>query len=315
MDLLDTSSSQCKILIDKNKKYVIRYPRNIGIVREYYRFTPESDIIDLLVKNCIKVPKNIKATTHYLVQEYIEGSLLSEIFHDHNNIDKDIINQIIDQICRLTTIDYAPHLKYASWIDNRSFYIFQCQNTLAVFQKYYQSLNGLYDQLGISSDILNILFSYSTQIDNNRNLSIIHGDRHKKNAILQNNGKIVFIDWELGGVGDLTYDIAFHLHQMAYTEEDEDYFINRLKEKYMGDFNHLLEDIKLYRLFILARSCIYHVYWTDLIYREGNELDKKRQLGHFMRRYNKLCKFPEFNLSYKSEEELENIFKRFSKLR
>lgn len=310
MDLLDTSSSQCKILLDENKKYVIRYPRDIGVAREYYRFTPEFDLIELLANSSIKIPKNIKATSHYLVQEYIEGSLLSEKFKDHNSIDKDIIKQIVDQICHLTTIDFASLLKYASWIDNRSFYTFQCQNTLAVFQNYYQNLNDLYDKLGISSDIFNILSSYSTQIDNNRNLSIIHGDRHKKNAILQNNKKIVFIDWELGGVGDLAYDIAFHLHQMAYTEEDEAFFMSKLEEKYIGDFSHLFQDINLYRLFILARSCIYHVYWTNLIYREGNDLDKKIQLGHFMRRYNKLSKFPEFNLFYKSEEELDSAFKR-----
>jgi len=315
MDLQDTSSPQCKILLDENKKYVIRYPRVIGVVQEYYRFTPEFVVIDLLEKNNIEVPKNIKVTSHYLVQEYIEGSLLSDIFQDHNNIDREVINQIVDQICCLTTIDYTPILKYTNWTDNRSFYTFQCQNTLVVFQNYYQSLSGLYDKLGISSDVLNILSSYSTQIDNNRELSIIHGDRHKKNIILQNNGKILFIDWELGGVGDLAYDIAFHLHQMAYTEEDEDFFINRLAEKYIGDFPKLFKDIKLYRLFILARSCIYHVYWTDLIYRERNDLDKKKQLGHFMRRYNKLSKFQEFNLSYKSEEELENIFKKFSNTR
>lgn len=313
MDFLDTSSPKCKILSEGNTKYVIRYPRNIGVVQEYYRYTPENDVIKVLANNCIKVPKTIKVTKQYLLQEYIEGRLLSEIFKDHNKIDINVINQIVDQICHLTTIDCTELLKFASWINNKSFYTFQCQNTLEVFQNYYRRLNRLYSQLGISLDILNILSSYSNQLDNNRNLSLIHGDRHKKNIILQNNGEIVFIDWELGGIGDIAYDIAFHLHQMAYIEEDEKIFINRLKEKYMGDFNHLLEDIKLYRLFILARSCIYHVYWTDLIYKEGNDLDKKKQLRHFMRRFNKLSKFREFNLSYKSEKELDNIFKSFNK--
>ena len=48
-------------------------------------------------------------------------------------------------------------------------------------------------------------------------------------------------------VGDLAYDIAFHLHQMAYTDEDEDYFMNQLKKQYTGDFESLYRDIKLYK--------------------------------------------------------------------
>lgn len=96
MDLLDASSSQWKNLIDENKKYVIRYLRNIGVIEEHYSFTLEIDVIGLLVNNCIKAPKNIKATIHYLVQDYIERSLLSEKFQDHNNVDKDVINHIVD---------------------------------------------------------------------------------------------------------------------------------------------------------------------------------------------------------------------------
>lgn len=311
MKFIDTSSSQCKILKYENKKYIIRYPNNIGVVSEYYRFTPETAIIDLLEKNNIKVPKNIKITPYYLVQEYIEGNLLSDIYQDYNKIDRKIINQIINQICLLTEVDYTSLLKYTSWTNNRSFYTFQCQNTMSVFQNYYQRLKDLYDKLGISSNILNILMSYSNQIDNNRNLSIIHGDRHKKNIILQNNEKVVFIDWKLGGIGDLAYDIAFHLHQMAYAKEDEKFLLNKLEETYTGNFKMLLKDIKLYKLFILARSCIYHVYWTYLVYKEENEWDKKKQLVHFMRRYNRLSEFTEFALSYKNEEELDNIFRDF----
>ena len=36
MEILDTSSKQCKILIQDGKKYVIRYPRTIGKTVEYF---------------------------------------------------------------------------------------------------------------------------------------------------------------------------------------------------------------------------------------------------------------------------------------
>ncbi|MCI8545539.1 MAG: phosphotransferase [Bacilli bacterium] len=313
MELLETSSNQCKIFIHENERYVIRYPRSIGVSREYYRSTPEYEIIGLLIKNNIKVPKIIELKPNYLVQEYIYGELLSDLFEDHHKIDKMIIIKIVKQICLLTSINYKSLLNYINWTDNRSFYTFQCQNTEIIFQKYYQNLKGLYNALGISPRIISTLFSYASRIENKRSLSIIHGDRHKKNIILQSNGELIFIDWELGCVGDLAYDIAFHLHQMAYTDEDEDYFMNQLKKQYTGDFESLYRDIKLYRIFILARSCIYHVYWTNLLYQEQKEVAKKKQLGHFMRRYNKLSKISEFNLSYKNEEDLDQIFENFRK--
>lgn len=313
MKILNTSSNQCKILIDKDKKYVIRYPRSIGVTREYYRSTPELEIIELLSKNNIDVPKIIKNTSQYLIQEYISGSLLSNLYEDHKDIDKEIINQIIDQICLLTTISGDSLLKYANWTNNSGYYTFQLNNTNLVFEQYYQILGPLYHKLGISKNIMDVLVPYASQLDDNRNISVIHGDRHKKNVILQDNKKVFFIDWELGCIGDIAYDIAFHLHQMAYTKNDENYFMDRLKEKYTGNFETLLNDINLYRLFILTRSMLYHVYWTYLLYKEEDKDAREKQLSHFMKRYNRLSSFKEFNLSFKEKDELDIIFKNYNK--
>ena len=141
----------------------------------------------------------------------------------------------------------------------------------------------------------------------------MHGDRHKKNAILSNSGEVIFIDWELGCIGDIAYDIAFHLHQMAYTPEDEQYFFSQLRSHFSGDTEKLLSDVELYRLFILARSTLYHVYWTDLVYQGNDKDEKEKQLGHFMRRYNRLSNHKEFNLEPKSEEGLDKIFEQYRK--
>jgi hypothetical protein len=37
MEVLDTSSKQCKIIIRDGKKYVIKFPRKIRETIEYYR--------------------------------------------------------------------------------------------------------------------------------------------------------------------------------------------------------------------------------------------------------------------------------------
>lgn len=129
--------------------------------------------------------------------------------------------------------------------------------------------------------------------------------------MVSKNGEITFIDWELGCIGDLAYDIGFHLHQMAYTEDDERYFLDKIAEKFNGDSFKLLHDVELYRKFLLARSTLYHAYWADLEYQKDNKEDKEKQLGHFMRRYNKLSKYKDFNLEAKLQDELNSIFEEY----
>ena len=218
MEILNTSSSQCKILISNDKKYVLRYPRKIRQTVEYYRSTPETEVIKILQNNNVKCPKILYSNEQYSIQEYVEGQLLADKFEDHKNIEKSIIDQIVNQICLLTSVNGSELLKYASWKDNNSFYYFQCQNTEKIFIDYYKKLETIYKKLGISLDTIKELYKLTHQISNERKLSVIHGDRHKKNIIVSENGEITFIDWELGCIGDLAYDIGFHLHQMAYTE-------------------------------------------------------------------------------------------------
>lgn len=311
MEILNTSSSQCKILISNDKKYVLRYPRKIRQTVEYYRSTPETEIIKILQNNNVKCPKILYSNEQYSIQEYVEGQLLADKFEDHKDIEKSIIDQIVNQICLLTSVDGSELLKYASWKDNNSFYYFQCQNTEKIFIDYYKKLETIYKKLGISLDTIKELYKLTHQISNERKLSVIHGDRHKKNIIVSENGEITFIDWELGCIGDLAYDIGFHLHQMAYTEEDERYFLDKIAKKFDGDSSKLLHDVEMYKLFLLARSTLYHVYWTDLEYQKNNNEDKEKQLGHFMRRYNKLSKYKIFNLEPKSQDELNSIFEEY----
>ncbi len=97
--------------------------------------------MEILQKYNVRTPKILYMNKDYSIQEYIEGQLLSDIFEDHEDIDKNIIKQI-------------------------------------------------YDKLNISSDVLLHLYNNVSKISDSRNLSIIHGDRHKKNAILSDDGEL-----------------------------------------------------------------------------------------------------------------------------
>ena len=57
MAVLDTWSRHCKIIEQDGKKYVIRYARKCGVTQEYYCLIPESEVIEILQKYDIQVPK------------------------------------------------------------------------------------------------------------------------------------------------------------------------------------------------------------------------------------------------------------------
>lgn len=54
-----------------------------------------------------------------------------------------------------------------------------------------------------------------------RPFCLVHSDVHRKNMILAD-GHTVFLDWELALWGDPLYELAVHLHKMAYFDDERD---------------------------------------------------------------------------------------------
>jgi aminoglycoside phosphotransferase (APT) family kinase protein len=54
-----------------------------------------------------------------------------------------------------------------------------------------------------------------------RPFRLLHTDVHRKNMIVRA-AAVVFIDWELALLGDPVYDLAVHLHKMAYLPDERE---------------------------------------------------------------------------------------------
>ena len=67
-------SNYCQV-INEDKK-VIKYQRKVGITQEYYRSTPELEILKILSKYEINIPKILEFNDEYFIEEYIDGTLL-----------------------------------------------------------------------------------------------------------------------------------------------------------------------------------------------------------------------------------------------
>lgn len=291
-------SNYCKVMSEEKK--IVKYQRRIGITQEYYRSIPESEVLEILSKYGMNVPKVLELYDDYFVEEYIDGTLLDDIYTDYSNIDKIVIDDIINNIVGLIRIDFQSLSKYSKWDNVRGFFEYQILNTEEIWNEYNTSYDVFYNLLGINKSTIFKLKQLSKKINFNRPLCLIHGDRHKNNMIKKDN-QVYYIDWELSCVGDLAYDIAFHIHQMKYSEADLKYFLLNLEKRLPYEYKSAINDINIYLCFITMRSVIYYVkILYDCDYSE-------KLLDKFYIRLQKLCEYTELGIKLVSKNDIKTL--------
>lgn len=291
-------SNYCKVMSEDKK--IVKYQRRIGITQEYYRSIPESEVLEILSKYGMNVPKVLELYDDYFVEEYIDGTLLDDIYTDYSNIDKIVIDDIINNIVGLIRIDFQSLSKYSKWDNVRGFFEYQILNTEEIWNEYNTSYDVFYNLLGINKSTIFKLKQLSKKINFNRPLCLIHGDRHKNNMIKKGN-QVYYIDWELSCVGDLAYDIAFHIHQMKYSEADLKYFLLNLENRLPYEYKSAINDINIYLCFITMRSVIYYVkILYDCDYSE-------KLLDKFYIRLQKLCEYTELGIKLVSKNDIKTL--------
>lgn len=291
-------SNYCKVMSEDKK--IVKYQRRIGITQEYYRSIPESEVLEILSKYGMNVPKVLEIYDDYFVEEYIDGTLLDDIYTDYSNIDKIVIDDIINNIVGLIRIDFQSLSKYSKWDNVRGFFEYQILNTEEIWNEYNTSYDVFYNLLGINKSTIFKLKQLSKKINFNRPLCLIHGDRHKNNMIKKDN-QVYYIDWELSCVGDLAYDIAFHIHQMKYSEADLKYFLLNLENRLPYEYKSAINDINIYLCFITMRSVIYYVkILYDCDYSE-------KLLDKFYIRLQKLCEYTELGIKLVSKNDIKTL--------
>lgn len=78
---------------------------------------------------------------------------------------------------------------------------------------------SLYEALGVPEDPGGALAARVGRLAR-RPFRLLHADIHRKNVIVADGGRVVFLDWELALWGDPVYDLADHLHKTSCTAAD-----------------------------------------------------------------------------------------------
>ncbi|MFI1400104.1 phosphotransferase [Streptomyces sp. NPDC020681] len=94
-----------------------------------------------------------------------------------------------------------------------------------VYRKQADRFGQLFKELGVPDDALAQLKTATAGLAE-RPFSLIHGDLHRENFIVDHAGDLWTIDWELAMIGDPLYDLATHLHLMRYSKKEEERIID-----------------------------------------------------------------------------------------
>lgn len=89
-----------------------------------------------------------------------------------------------------------------------------------VYAKNHTEFGGLFEELGVRGDSFTTLRKHVAGL-RKRPFCLLHADLHRKNFVVDSQGELWTIDWELAMLGDPLYDLATHLYLMHYPADQQ----------------------------------------------------------------------------------------------
>lgn len=160
-------------------------------------------------------------------QRFIEGSTLGGRLRFGRRVPDKIFQQIVglfEQMAQITPIkldelhvvrrckeaDRAEEGDSAGFLDRLIAF-----SQEKVFGGSQDRFGALFAELGVSGESFTLLRKHVAGLTE-RPFCLLHADLHRKNFIVDRDGRLWTIDWELAMLGDPLYDLATHLYLMNF---------------------------------------------------------------------------------------------------
>lgn len=172
-----------------------------------------------------RVPRllHVSDSPAFQVYEFVSGDLLDLVAPRGASVPALVLREVVtlfDELLRVPR-DALP-ASPAGWPEDGDTAAF-AQRLSDVTETVHASFRGhysvLFDQLGLPDQPL-ARPTDRWQSLRSRPFRLAHCDVHRKNMIL-NQSHVVFLDWELALWADPVYDLAVHLHKMAYQPAEQ----------------------------------------------------------------------------------------------
>ena len=241
------------------------------------RFFPSEDelLLRLADIGTLRIPPTRRLDSLGLVVHgFVEGQTLGAICPAGARVEEECLSQIMsvfDDLARVhpdTVLKWGIGKKGLGEGDSRRFLQDLVRFTRRdVYETNLGEFGTLFDELRVPRDALgpdSWLMSEAGKLSTRRPFCLLHGDLHRANFIVDPDGRLWTIDWELAALGDPLYDLATHLHLMGYPPDQEREVVRRwravMSEALPGATHRLDADLPRYLAYKRAQSV-----FTDVV--------------------------------------------------
>ncbi|MEU6098991.1 phosphotransferase [Streptomyces sp. NPDC047079] len=262
----------------------VREPRSNLLWFDRRCFASEEDLLHALHGRIPGIPDLIEVAGMRL-QRFVEGRTLGSLHASGRAIPDGIAAQILGLFRHMVGIapegltverQCAPHDRPDDGDTAGFLERLICFAEERVYQENLPRFPGLFASLGLDDDSFRRLRKHVAGLTE-RPFCLLHADLHRENFVVDDEGRLWTIDWELAMIGDPLYDLATHLHLMRYPSAQAALMVSRWREvaeeERPGSSRGLEEDLP--RLLDLKRA---QSVFTDLV-RATQTLDARPEFG------------------------------------
>ncbi|MFC7892457.1 phosphotransferase [Streptomyces sp. NPDC057381] len=212
----------------------LREPRATSLWFDRRCFQSEEELLRGLQGRVDRIPRVVDVEGMGL-QTFIEGRTLGA----YRRWDRRVPEAVFEQIAHLfrqtvaitaETLDVERRCSPQDAPDDGDTDAFLTRLVVFVEEQVYTAnradFGGLFADLGVRDEALAHLRKNVSGLTE-RPFCLLHGDLHRENFVIDPQGDLWTIDWELAMVGDPLYDLATHLYLMRYPAEQEKRLIAR----------------------------------------------------------------------------------------
>jgi aminoglycoside phosphotransferase (APT) family kinase protein len=186
----------------------------------------EADVLTAVRPYVPPIPnvRHVSTDPPFQIHDFVAGDLVDNAAPRGTRLPSRILDDTVsffgDLVRVPTSVLPPPPAGWPADGDTASFARRLSDVTATVYATYRDDFGDLFAALGIPDDPLATVLPEWDNLTS-RPFRLVHADIHRKNMI--DTGSItVFLDWELALVGDPLYDLAVHLHKMAYQPDEQE---------------------------------------------------------------------------------------------
>lgn len=188
------------------------------------RIWHESQILAVLPEYVEHVPELLHVSDEppFQIHGFVSGHQLDEMTPRGERVPGTVIPGVLNLFGQLGDVPLTKLPPLPEWWptdgDCAGFAALLSDVTSGVTTDFGPEFGILFRALGIPDDPLRAMYEAWPSLTR-RPFRLVHSDVHRQNIILADSSP-VFLDWELALWGDPVYELAVHIHKMAYLDDE-----------------------------------------------------------------------------------------------